>query len=240
MRHGNGPHGNGGSGRGTGTSGGAPRRTVLRRTALPASALAALAAVTAAPAAALAAPAPAPAEDRPGVAEPVPCPLGVGDEDELAAAFRRGGTITLHPGCTYTVTRRHGTVSALPPIERDTVVEGQGATIRWDGTERVPSLFEIGGGRVRLDLRDVRLKPGEGMTVMRIRRGSSVTINQTSGGREVGTLRGNDDPRGFGERFEEAKKVASMLFGALGEAMRAELEPRQGAAQTPSADDSRQ
>jgi hypothetical protein len=182
---------------------------------------------------------------------PVPCTLGVGDEDKLADAFRRAGTITLQPGCTYTMTKRHGSISALPPIEYDTIVEGQGSTITWGGVERVGSLIEIAGPRVRLDLRDVRLKPVDGMTAMRIRRGSSVSISQTSGGRDLGDLRGfNGGPGNFRDKFEQAGLLASWLLpilaqaprdglGALGQAMREELEQRPRA-QTPSADSSRQ
>ncbi|MFC5748757.1 hypothetical protein [Actinomadura rugatobispora] len=199
-------HGNGrpGNGRGAGA---------VRRAALPA---AVLAVVTALPAAAVAAHTPAAEEDEP---TSLACPEGVGDEDELAQAFRTGGTILLESRCTYTLTRRHGKVSALPPIENDTVIDGGGSTIAWGGSERVGSLLEIAGSQIRLELRDVHFRPGAGMTLMRVRSGSSVSVSQTGGGRDLANLREGDNAKGtVRDKFEDAGKLASWLLPALGEA----------------------
>ncbi|GLZ04611.1 hypothetical protein Acsp03_20770 [Actinomadura sp. NBRC 104412] len=105
----------------------------------------------------------------------VPCAHGAGDT-ALARAIRAGGRIALVPNCTYVVTKRHGENSALPPITRDTVIEGRDSVITWGGRDRVPALVELAGQNVRFVLRGVRLKRGRAMTTIRTRPGSSGSV----------------------------------------------------------------
>ncbi|WP_395107814.1 hypothetical protein [Actinomadura sp. SCN-SB] len=105
----------------------------------------------------------------------VPCARGAADT-ALARAIRAGGRIALVPNCTYVVTKRHGKNSALPPITRDTVIEGRDSVITWGGRDRVPALIELAGQNVRFVLRGVSLKRGQAMTTIRTKPGSSGSV----------------------------------------------------------------
>ncbi|MFI0349284.1 hypothetical protein [Actinomadura sp. 9N407] len=116
------------------------------------------------------------------VAAPVPCPDGRGNEAALVRAFKAGGTITLAEECTYTVTKRHGSGSALPAVTKDLIIEGNRSTIAWGGTEQVRTLIELAGRpRVKLVLKDVRLRAGKGMSTLRVRRNTSASISSSGG-----------------------------------------------------------
>jgi hypothetical protein len=137
-------------------------------------------------------------------AAPVPCSRGAGD-DALVRAIRAGGRIALQPGCTYTVTKRHGPNSALPPITRDTTIEGRNSVITWGGKQRVPSLLEIAGENVRLVLRGVTLKGSRGVATIRTRPGSSGSVEH------YGSNQAIDDSR----TGKEAEQLVSWLAPAL-------------------------
>jgi hypothetical protein len=137
-------------------------------------------------------------------AAPVPCTRGAGD-DALVRAIRAGGRIALQPDCTYTVTKRHGPNSALPPITRDTTIEGRNSFITWGGKQRVPSLLEIAGENVRLVLRGVTLRGGRGVATIRARPGSSSSVKQ------YGSDQAIDDSR----TGKEAEQLVSWLAPAL-------------------------
>jgi hypothetical protein len=170
---------------------------VGRRGAVPAAVLAAVAAM---PVTAVAAPEPpAPAQQAAGqapgstaaqqpeptaasAAQAVPC----GDEAGLARAIRAGGKIELATDCTYTVRRRYGTTSALPPITRDTRLEGGNTVITWGGNERVRSVMRVEGRRVNIILHGVAVKGGRGVNAFRTAPGTTASITHVGLNKTIG------------------------------------------------------
>jgi hypothetical protein len=165
---------------------------VGRRGAVPAAAAAvtaALAALTAVPVTAVAAPEPpaagqAPAQQAAGQ-EPEQT-VACGDEAGLARAIRAGGTIEMATDCTYTVRRRHGTTSALPPITKNTRFNGGDTVITWAGTERVRSVMRVEGKRVNIILHGVVVKGGNGVNAFRAAPGTSASITNIGLNKAIG------------------------------------------------------
>ncbi|MGK5553082.1 hypothetical protein ACSNOI_15835 [Actinomadura kijaniata] len=108
----------------------------------------------------------------------VACGALVGDVAALARAYRAGGHHRLGSRCAYTLTKRMGKNSALPTVTRNTIIEGNGASITWAGEESIRSMFDVAPG-ARLTMSNLRISPGANGAAPTVNLGRGAVLSLT-------------------------------------------------------------
>ncbi|WP_067480095.1 hypothetical protein [Actinomadura hibisca] len=122
----------------------------------------------------------------------VACTNLVGDVAALNQAFSTGGDYELGKRCTYTLTKRAGTTSALPTVTKDTDIDGNRSTIAWAGSEPIRAMFDIAKD-AKLTISNVTISTGASGGASTVTLGPGAVLSLTNSSVSV-RITPNRDP----------------------------------------------